>query len=615
MLVVGAASGGADPGGQAATRDHGHGAWFRSVCDAALNDSAACQAQVVSDASGDPLAGGSPPSTALTPAQFHSGYNLPTTAPGGTSPTVAIVDAYDDPNAQADLNTFDTKWGLPSCTATGGCFTKINETGGTRLPSANGGWSLEISLDVQTVHSICQTCKILLVEANSANDSDLGQAENEAASWPGVVAISNSWGGNEFSGEHSLDTSYFTHAGIAITVSSGDSGYGVEWPAASPTVTAVGGTTLNLNSNGTYASESAWTGGGSGCSSQESKPSWQTDGASCSHRTVVDVAADADPNSGAAVYDSVSYQGQTGWFQVGGTSLASPLIAATYALAGANGTNVNAASTPYAYAASFGTGPTSAFHDVTTGSNANSCSPASLCTAGAGFDGPTGLGTPNGIGAFSAAPAGPPADDFSLSTSSQSTSLTSGTGGSTSYTVSTAVVTGSASIVGLSATGLPGGVTSSFVPTSVTAGGSSTLTLAVPASVPASTYSFQITGAASGGPSHTINASLVVQAGPKPDFTMTVTPSSQTIGGSGAASYTVTITPVNSLTTSVSLSLSGLPGRVTGSFSPASVSAAGGTSTLTVTARNAKRTNNARLTITAKSGSITHTAGVTLNVS
>jgi hypothetical protein len=235
-------------------------------------------------------------------------------------------------------------------------------------------------------HEICQNCKIVLVEASSNSMANLGAAVNEAAKL-GANEISNSYGSSEYSGEVSDQNSYFNHPGIMITASSGDGGYGVEFPAASRYVTAVGGTTLNLTSNNGYLSETTWSGGGSGCSAYISKPTWQTD-TGCANRTVVDVAADADPNTGAAVYDSVRYQGQSGWFQVGGTSLASPLISAVYALAG-NASTLTYGSNPYS----------TSLHDVTSGSN-GSCGGSYLCMAGPGYDGPTGMGTPNGTGAF-----------------------------------------------------------------------------------------------------------------------------------------------------------------------------------------------------------------------
>jgi hypothetical protein len=203
-----------------------------------------------------------------------------------------------------------------------------------------------------------------------------------------ATIVSNSWGGGESSSETSND-GHFNHIGTPITFSSGDGGYGVEYPAASQYVTAVGGTTLNLNADNTYKSESVWSGAGSGCSAYEPKPTWQTD-AGCGLRTVADVAADANPNTGAAVYDTVRYQGRSGWFQVGGTSLASPLVAAVYALAG-NATSTVDGQYPYLH--------TTSLHDVTSGSNGR-CGGSYLCTGVVGYDGPTGNGTPNGTSAF-----------------------------------------------------------------------------------------------------------------------------------------------------------------------------------------------------------------------
>jgi subtilase family serine protease len=372
----------------------GHGArgdWFTSVCAttaaaASVPGWADCRALVASDANGTPQASTTPPPAALGPAQFHKAYNLPTTAAGVQ--TIAIVDAYDDPKAEADLAVYSNQYGLPPCTTANGCFKKVNQTGGTTYPATDAGWALEISLDVQVAHAICQNCKILLVEAKTASIKNLGTAVNEAVKL-GANVVSNSYGGSEYSGETRDETSYFKHPGVAITVSSGDSGYGVSFPAASQYVTAVGGTTLNLAADGSYASETAWSGSGSGCSAYVAKPTWQTD-TGCARRTVADVSADADPASGAAVYDSVPYQGASGWYKVGGTSLAAPLVGAVYALAG-NASATTYGSYPYSHS--------TFLHDVRSGSN-GSCTPAYLCTALTGFDGPTGLGTPNGIGGF-----------------------------------------------------------------------------------------------------------------------------------------------------------------------------------------------------------------------
>lgn len=359
---------------------------YRAVCPTPPAGTAHCDAMVATDANGNPTASSSPSAGSYGPAQFHGAYNLPTTA--ASAQTIGIVDAYNDPNVESDLAVYDSQYGLPSCTTANGCFRKVNQTGGSVYPRSNSGWSLEIALDVETAHEICQNCKILLVEASSSSMANLGASVNEAVEL-GATVVSNSYGGSEYSGETSDQNSYFDHPGVAITASSGDGGYGVEFPAASQYVTAVGGTTLNLTSSNTYASESAWNGSGSGCSAYVAKPSWQTD-SGCSRRAVADVSADADPNTGAAVYDSVRYQGQSGWFQVGGTSLASPLVGAVYALAG-NAASVTYGSYPYSH--------TSSLHDITSGSN-GSCGGTYLCTAGSGYDGPTGLGSPNGTGGF-----------------------------------------------------------------------------------------------------------------------------------------------------------------------------------------------------------------------
>ncbi len=327
---------------------------------------------------------------AYDPGFLRSAYNLTAaSSSGGAGQTVAIVDAYDDPNAESDLAAYRSYFGLPACSSASGCFSKLNQTGAAGpYPAADSGWAQEISLDLDMVSAICPSCHIVLVEASSASFADLGTAENTAAA-RGATAISNSYGGREWSGEGSVDAAY-THPGIAITVSSGDNGYGVEYPAASAAVTAVGGTTLQQATNtGTRnATETVWSGAGSGCSAYEAKPGWQHDGG-CSHRTVADVAADADPNTGVWVYDT--YQG-SGWAVFGGTSVAAPIIASVYALAG-NAASVNAG---YSYS------QRGALNDITSGSN-GSCGRRTtvyLCHGEPGYDGPTGNGTPNGAGAF-----------------------------------------------------------------------------------------------------------------------------------------------------------------------------------------------------------------------
>jgi len=326
------------------------------------------------------------------PADLQSAYNLTSaSANAGSGETVAIVDAYNDPNAASDLAVYRSTFGLPPCTVSNGCFKQVNQNGSTSgLPKNNASWSQEISLDLDMVSAICPNCHILLVEANSPSFTNLGTAVNTAVKL-GANAVSNSYGGSESSGELSY-ASYYSHPGVAITASAGDSGYGVEVPAAYNTVTAVGGTTLTRASNTRGWSETVWSGTGSGCSAYVSKPSWQTD-PDCSRRTVGDIAADADPNTGVAVYDSYAYQGVSGWLVFGGTSVASPIIASVYALAG-NAASLNLNGASYIYSHYSGN-----VYDVTSGSN-GSCGGTYLCTGEVGYDGPTGWGTPDGTGAF-----------------------------------------------------------------------------------------------------------------------------------------------------------------------------------------------------------------------
>jgi subtilase family serine protease len=339
------------------------------------------------------------------PSDLRSAYGLSGTS--GQGRTVAIVDAMDDPNAQSDLATYRKAYGLPACTTSSGCLKKVNQNGkAAPMPAGDYGWAEEISLDLDMVSATCPTCHIALVEANGTDVASLSKAEKTAAAIPGVVAVSNSWGGSEDSSTLAADAA-FRQPGVAITASSGDSGYsgGVIWPASSRYVIAVGGTSLSKASNARGWTETAWNSAGSGCSANEPKPSWQHD-SGCARRTVADVSAVADPNTGVGVYDTYNScgssslcdieiqagvaQGLDGWAQVGGTSASSPLVASIYALAGNTG-SISYGSYPY--------GHRSSLNDVTSGST-GSCSPSYLCTAGPGYDGPTGLGTPRGTGAF-----------------------------------------------------------------------------------------------------------------------------------------------------------------------------------------------------------------------
>lgn len=356
----------------------------RRVCDQPMPGTgvAACHARVVTDASGAPLATALP--AGYGPSDLQSAYGV-VGATGGSGKVIAIVDAYDGPTTEADLGVYRSMYGLPPCTTANGCFRKVNQSGQAGpLPKVNAGWAQEIALDVQMASAICPNCKILLVEAKSASITDLGTAVKTAASL-GATVISNSYGAGESSLETGWTATYYSLP-MPVFASSGDSGYGVSYPAAARTVIAVGGTTLSRSSSSRGWTESAWKGAGSGCSAYEAKPSWQTD-TGCSRRSVADVSAVADPNTGVAVYDSTAYMGRKGWMVFGGTSAAAPIVASMYALAG-NGTAASLYSAP------------SGIFDVTLGSN-GTCTTTYLCTAGAGYDGPTGVGTLVGLGALS----------------------------------------------------------------------------------------------------------------------------------------------------------------------------------------------------------------------
>ena len=400
-------------------------------------------------------------------------------APVPEPQTIALVDAYDDPNAEADLEVYDHEFSLPSCTEANGCFEKVNQVGETgHPPVASGereqeeadGWALEISLDIEMAHAVCQNCHVVLVEADNSENASLEAAEDTAAGTIGATEVSNSWGGEE----PLVDSAAFDHPGIVITVSAGDDGYlnwdaskeeveggvkigGVNYPASSPHVVAVGGTSLTLSSPAeTRSSETVWNDGGGGCSLgfmaqewQRDVPDWSSVGCE-GRRAVADVAADADPYTGVAVYDSVPYVRAgsglknarvIGWTPIGGTSVASPIIASMFALAGGSHGVEYPSKTLYSHLGSAG------LYDVTEGGNGKcdddyssgctgSVSPLSvtdcgqgvlICNAAFGYDGPSGVGAPNGIEAFRPGilpPAKPKAPETRSATSVTSESAT-----------------------------------------------------------------------------------------------------------------------------------------------------------------------------------------------
>jgi len=365
----------------------------------------------------------------LSATQLQNAYNLVSAAANTATAgeLVAIVDAYDDPNAQADLASYRAMEGLPACDISNnaGCLSIVNQNGqSSPLPGVDpggngapaGGWEFEEALDIDMVTAICPACHILLVEANNANGSNLFPAENAAVN-SGAKFVSNGWGGSESPGEYTTDNSYLNHPGVAITFAAGDFGYdgnlapsqlntpplGTQYPSVSQYVTAVGGTTLTMNGN-TRVSETVWSGAGSGCAEAAAKPSWQVDNAGCANRTGNDVAAVGDPNTPVAIYDSYPLGGTTfNATSAGGTSASAPIIAAVYALAGAPRAGTYPAQYPYQH--------TTAFNAITSGSNGTCESNRQYLCSGTDYTGttynaPTGWGTPNGIGGFASTATG-----------------------------------------------------------------------------------------------------------------------------------------------------------------------------------------------------------------
>jgi subtilase family serine protease len=406
------------------------------------------------------------PAGGLTPAELASAYGY-SSAVGGSGQTIAIVDAYDDPSIESDLATFDAQYGIAECTKANGCFTKVSQTGSTvSLPAADpSGWSVEISLDVEVAHSTCPNCKILLVEANTPEFHNLATAVNEAVAL-GATEVSNSYGGPE-SPLGTTEKEAYSHPGVVIAAATGDNGY-YDWtkadegkhlfefhkrlselperpnmPASIPSVVAVGGTTLDLDSAGRREDETVWNGDGQfdesyleyglaegatggGCSALFIAEPWQQDApgfaaAGCgSKRLAADVSADADPYTGFDIYDSYEcgeactrFKGGRDWLTIGGTSLSTPLISSLYALAGGSGGVSYPSLTLYGHL-----GDSSDLYDVTEGSNGFcdegglscgadelygvdvDCEGTTACNAGTGFDGPSGVGTPNSLGLF-----------------------------------------------------------------------------------------------------------------------------------------------------------------------------------------------------------------------
>ncbi len=346
-----------------------------SLCADAAAGHATCYAQLLT---GSARKAGTPAGFGAT--AIRSAYHLSRSA--GKGSTVAIVTAYDDPSAQSDLATYRRKYQLPACTRANHCFRKVNQRGGAALPKTNADWAAETSIDIEMVSAACPRCRILIVEADTSSMVDLGKAVDYAATQH-VDAISNSYGSSDFT-----QRAAYNHPGIAVVAAAGDTGYGAGAPAAFGTVIAVGGTTLRRADNARGWTETAWSGGGSSCAHSAAKPAWEV-GTRCAGKVVADVSAVADPNTGVAVYLGMRLYGVVGWQISGGTSVAAPIIAAVYAMSGRTA----------GYPAAYTWAHARHLNDVTKGAN-GSCSVALWCHAGRGWDGPTGLGTPNGTSGF-----------------------------------------------------------------------------------------------------------------------------------------------------------------------------------------------------------------------
>ncbi len=323
-----------------------------------------------------------------SPDQLEQAYNA--AVGSGSGQLVAVVEVYSDPTLVSDLATYRSQYGLPACGTSNGCLTIENQTGGSALPTASSSWATEAATDTEMVSAACPLCRILVVDSSSDQIANVFTSIQTAVA-AGATEVSLSFGNNEFSGETAYD-SVFNNPNVVFTAAGGDSGYsaGVQYPAASPYVVAVGGTTLTPASNSRGWAETAWSGNQGGCSQYEGKPSWQvalgSQDSACPNRTVMDTAADANPNTGVAVYDSY---GSGGWTVVGGTSVAAPLVAGLYADQGGSHGYVGA---QQLYSGAFLMTP------VTSGPGGITCSPSYYCEAQAGYNCPTGMGSPYGTG-------------------------------------------------------------------------------------------------------------------------------------------------------------------------------------------------------------------------
>ena len=543
--------------------------------------------------------------------------------PAGGSKVIAIVDAYDYPTAASDFNTFSTTFGLPTTGCDGtpadSCLKVVYAAGSK--PKANCGWAQEEALDIEWSHAMAPNAQIILVEAASNSNTNLMDAVQVAS---GLVAnagggeVSMSWGSSEFSTEDTFD-SYFTGAGVAYFASSGDSGGKVIWPSASPNVISAGGTTVNRGSNGNFTDETTWSSAGGGPSAYEPVPSYQSAIYSLSQilgnsRGTPDFSFDANPASGVSVYDSTSCQGLSGWLVFGGTSVAAPSLSGIVNLSGNFSGNNGVQNVLYQnYSSVSATGTSSPytgdFFDVTSGS-------AGTYPAGYDWDFATGIGSDRGLTGMAGGTSSP---GFSLSAPSSGLSVTQGSSGSSTITVTpSGGFTGNVSLS--VTTSLPTGMTVGFSPNPVsitgTSSASSTMTVATTSSTPAGTYNLTVTGT-SGSLSNSTSVAVTVNPSTSGgSFTISASPFSASQGSSG--NTTVTVGALSGFTGTVNLSVSGLPPQSSGNFSsnPVTLTSTNTSvsSTLTVTTGRHTPTKTYTLTITGTSGSLTQSTTVLLTV-
>lgn len=583
------------------------------------------------------------PVTYSTTIGVGSPMNYDTPANG--SNVIAIVDAYDYPTATSDFKTFSEEFGLPygnECGSSGNlpCFTQVYASGSQ--PKSNGSWAQEEALDIEWSHAMAPHAQIVLVEAASNSNADLFQAVSVAnnivatcngnCSSGGKGEVSMSWGGSESSSEASYD-SYFTQPGVTYFASSGDSGGKVIYPSASPYVVSAGGTTVNRNSSGNFTGETTWSSAGGGPSSYEAMPPYQditADVNNTGNRGTPDISFDANPATGVSVYDSTASQGMSGWLVFGGTSVASPSLAGIVNNAGAfdggwdGGSNSSSVQnnlySNYAADASSTTNPgtckyssSTPFNDITSGS-------AGTYNSGPCWDFASGIGALRGLTGPTGSGSGSTTAPFSLAASPSSVSVTQGS----SNVTSNITVTPSASYTGtvyLMATQTSGsGLYVAINPTSVSSSNSWTSTLTVGAGTAAAgTYAVTVDGAETSGgtPVSSTSVSVTVNAATSNTGNFSISAVNFSVPRGGSGQTTVKVTPSGGFTGSVSLTVTGLPGNDSGSFSTNPVSISGttsGSSTLTVTASPHGPAKTYTITITGTSGSLSSSTSVTLNI-